>query len=178
MPPPDAETVQVIPGSELIWKITPRPENSAKVWLEPMKGAQTNQGEIVAEHYKFYFILSWTVLCILHICYAIKWAGEEHRSNSSNRQSPQTWHPCTGEWRYWYVVWFRFQQNLKCFLSWWLSFYVHAHLFRFGKCREEKTGGKATHGPEKSLQINRGMENQASQPRTIMCYLCCIANVF
>lgn len=33
MPPPDAETVQVIPGSELIWKITPRPENSAKVWL-------------------------------------------------------------------------------------------------------------------------------------------------
>lgn len=31
MPPPDAETVQVIPGSELIWKITPRPENSAKV---------------------------------------------------------------------------------------------------------------------------------------------------
>lgn len=34
MPPPDAETVQVIPGSELIWKITPRPENSAKVWLE------------------------------------------------------------------------------------------------------------------------------------------------
>lgn len=37
MPPPDAETVQVIPGSELIWKITPRPENSAKVqedWRE------------------------------------------------------------------------------------------------------------------------------------------------
>lgn len=33
MPPPDAETVQVIPGSELIWKITPRPENSAKVGL-------------------------------------------------------------------------------------------------------------------------------------------------
>lgn len=31
MPPPDAETVQVIPGSELIWKITPRPGNSAKV---------------------------------------------------------------------------------------------------------------------------------------------------
>lgn len=31
MPPPDAETVQVIPGSELIWKITPRPHNSAKV---------------------------------------------------------------------------------------------------------------------------------------------------
>ncbi|XP_034039799.1 oxysterol-binding protein-related protein 1 [Thalassophryne amazonica] len=29
MPPPDAETVQVIPGSELIWKISPRPDNSA-----------------------------------------------------------------------------------------------------------------------------------------------------
>ncbi|XP_074545061.1 oxysterol-binding protein-related protein 1-like isoform X2 [Halichoeres trimaculatus] len=32
IPPPDAETVQVIPGSELIWKITPRPENSAKFY--------------------------------------------------------------------------------------------------------------------------------------------------
>ncbi|KAM6919500.1 oxysterol-binding protein-related protein 1-like [Lycodopsis pacificus] len=32
MPPPDAETVQVIPGSELIWKITPRPDNSAKFY--------------------------------------------------------------------------------------------------------------------------------------------------
>ncbi|XP_045908692.1 oxysterol-binding protein-related protein 1-like isoform X2 [Micropterus dolomieu] len=32
MPPPDAETVMVIPGSELIWKITPRPENSAKFY--------------------------------------------------------------------------------------------------------------------------------------------------
>lgn len=31
IPPPEAETVQIIPGSELIWKITPRPENSAKV---------------------------------------------------------------------------------------------------------------------------------------------------
>lgn len=47
MPPPDAETVQVIPGSELIWKITPRPENSAKVWLEPMKGDQTNRGRLL-----------------------------------------------------------------------------------------------------------------------------------
>lgn len=34
MPPPDTETVQVIPGSELIWKITPRPENSSKVQKE------------------------------------------------------------------------------------------------------------------------------------------------
>ncbi|XP_068427098.1 oxysterol-binding protein-related protein 1-like [Clinocottus analis] len=32
MPLPDAETVQVIPGSELIWKITPRPDNSAKFY--------------------------------------------------------------------------------------------------------------------------------------------------
>ncbi|XP_041804957.1 oxysterol-binding protein-related protein 1-like isoform X2 [Chelmon rostratus] len=32
MPPPDAETVQVIPGSELLWKITPRPDNSAKFY--------------------------------------------------------------------------------------------------------------------------------------------------
>uniref|UniRef100_A0A8C4NLW2 Oxysterol-binding protein n=1 Tax=Dicentrarchus labrax TaxID=13489 RepID=A0A8C4NLW2_DICLA len=32
MPPPEAETVQVIPGSELIWKITPRPDNSAKFY--------------------------------------------------------------------------------------------------------------------------------------------------
>ena len=31
MPPPDAETVQVIPGSELIWRIAPRPDNSAQV---------------------------------------------------------------------------------------------------------------------------------------------------
>uniref|UniRef100_A0A3Q3XLD3 Oxysterol-binding protein n=1 Tax=Mola mola TaxID=94237 RepID=A0A3Q3XLD3_MOLML len=32
MPPPDAETVQVISGSELIWKITPRPKHSAKYY--------------------------------------------------------------------------------------------------------------------------------------------------
>ncbi|XP_077413203.1 oxysterol-binding protein-related protein 1-like isoform X2 [Vanacampus margaritifer] len=31
MPPPDAETVQVILGSELVWKITPRPHNSAEL---------------------------------------------------------------------------------------------------------------------------------------------------
>ncbi len=31
MPPPEAETVQVIPGSELIWRISPRPDNSGKV---------------------------------------------------------------------------------------------------------------------------------------------------
>ena len=34
MPPPDAETVQVIPGSELIWRIAPRPDNSAQVSRE------------------------------------------------------------------------------------------------------------------------------------------------
>ncbi|XP_063741965.1 oxysterol-binding protein-related protein 1-like isoform X2 [Eleginops maclovinus] len=32
VPPPDAEAVTVIPGSELIWKITPRPDNSAKFY--------------------------------------------------------------------------------------------------------------------------------------------------
>uniref|UniRef100_A0AAQ4R8E0 Oxysterol-binding protein n=1 Tax=Gasterosteus aculeatus aculeatus TaxID=481459 RepID=A0AAQ4R8E0_GASAC len=32
MPPPDAETVPVVPGSELIWKITPRPGNSAQFY--------------------------------------------------------------------------------------------------------------------------------------------------
>uniref|UniRef100_A0A4W4EGS0 Oxysterol-binding protein n=1 Tax=Electrophorus electricus TaxID=8005 RepID=A0A4W4EGS0_ELEEL len=32
MPPPEVETVEVIPGSELIWKIAPRPENSAQIW--------------------------------------------------------------------------------------------------------------------------------------------------
>lgn len=35
MPPPNAETVQVIPGSELIWKITPRPHNSSQVRKGP-----------------------------------------------------------------------------------------------------------------------------------------------
>ncbi|KAL6104605.1 osbpl1a [Pungitius sinensis] len=32
VPPPEAETVLVIPGSELIWKITPRPSNSAQFY--------------------------------------------------------------------------------------------------------------------------------------------------
>ncbi len=31
MPPPEAETVRVISGSELIWRISPRPDNSGKV---------------------------------------------------------------------------------------------------------------------------------------------------
>lgn len=31
MPIPESETVQVIPGSELLWRITPRPENTAQV---------------------------------------------------------------------------------------------------------------------------------------------------
>uniref|UniRef100_H2RXS5 Oxysterol-binding protein n=1 Tax=Takifugu rubripes TaxID=31033 RepID=H2RXS5_TAKRU len=42
MPPPDAETVQVIPGSELIWKITPRPENSAKFYAFSTFAMQLN----------------------------------------------------------------------------------------------------------------------------------------
>lgn len=31
MPPPDTETVQAIPGSELVWRIAPRPDNYAEV---------------------------------------------------------------------------------------------------------------------------------------------------
>lgn len=37
MPPPEAETVQVIAGSELIWRISPRPENSAQVRVRVRK---------------------------------------------------------------------------------------------------------------------------------------------
>ncbi|XP_065810159.1 oxysterol-binding protein-related protein 1-like isoform X1 [Labrus bergylta] len=45
MPPPDAETVQVIPGSELIWKITPRPENSAKFYAFSKFAMHLNEHE-------------------------------------------------------------------------------------------------------------------------------------
>ncbi|XP_037538132.1 oxysterol-binding protein-related protein 1 [Nematolebias whitei] len=43
IPPPDAETVQVIPGSELIWKITPRPENSSKFYAFSTFTLQLNE---------------------------------------------------------------------------------------------------------------------------------------
>ncbi|XP_041847233.1 oxysterol-binding protein-related protein 1-like [Melanotaenia boesemani] len=43
MPPPDAETVQVIPGSELIWKITPRPDNSSKFYAFSTFAMQLNE---------------------------------------------------------------------------------------------------------------------------------------
>ncbi|KAF7222495.1 oxysterol-binding protein-related protein 1 [Nothobranchius furzeri] len=43
MPPPDAETVQVIPGSELIWKITPRPGNSPKFYAFSTFAMQLNE---------------------------------------------------------------------------------------------------------------------------------------
>ncbi|XP_019734742.1 oxysterol-binding protein-related protein 2-like isoform X3 [Hippocampus comes] len=43
MPPPDAETVQVIPGSELIWKITPRPNDSAKFYAFSTFAMQLNE---------------------------------------------------------------------------------------------------------------------------------------
>uniref|UniRef100_A0A665V140 Oxysterol-binding protein n=1 Tax=Echeneis naucrates TaxID=173247 RepID=A0A665V140_ECHNA len=43
MPLPDAETVQVIPGSELIWKITPRPDNSAKFYAFSTFAMQLNE---------------------------------------------------------------------------------------------------------------------------------------
>ncbi|XP_062260025.1 oxysterol-binding protein-related protein 1-like isoform X2 [Platichthys flesus] len=45
MPLPDAETVQVIPGSELIWKITPRPENSAKFYAFSTFAMELNELE-------------------------------------------------------------------------------------------------------------------------------------
>ncbi|XP_071773109.1 oxysterol-binding protein-related protein 1-like isoform X1 [Centroberyx gerrardi] len=43
MPPPDAETVQVIPGSELIWRIAPRPDNSAKFYAFTTFTMQLNE---------------------------------------------------------------------------------------------------------------------------------------
>ncbi|KAK7945605.1 hypothetical protein WMY93_001333 [Mugilogobius chulae] len=45
MPPPEVETVQVIPGSELIWKITPRPENSSKYYAFSTFAMQLNELE-------------------------------------------------------------------------------------------------------------------------------------
>lgn len=56
MPPPDAETVQVIPGSDLIWKITPRPENSSQVredWREwrPVFTSDKEKSGIIASYF-------------------------------------------------------------------------------------------------------------------------------
>ncbi|XP_041954659.1 oxysterol-binding protein-related protein 1-like isoform X2 [Alosa sapidissima] len=45
MPVPDAETVQVIPGSELIWRICPRPENSAQFYAFSTFAMQLNELE-------------------------------------------------------------------------------------------------------------------------------------
>ncbi|XP_072297644.1 oxysterol-binding protein-related protein 1-like isoform X2 [Eucyclogobius newberryi] len=45
MSPPEAETVQVIPGSELIWKITPRPENSSTYYAFSTFAMQLNELE-------------------------------------------------------------------------------------------------------------------------------------
>lgn len=126
MPPLDAETVQVIPGSELIWKITPRPDNSAKVGGGDRRdgGRSIWNMKIWINCYlwKYYlfvashpctvclkskccadFILSVAVLCILHVRHAVKWTREEHgRRYATHRQSPQTWHSRYGEWRYRY----------------------------------------------------------------------------
>ncbi|XP_016898081.1 oxysterol-binding protein-related protein 1-like isoform X2 [Cynoglossus semilaevis] len=49
MPPPSTETVQVIPGSELIWKITPRPENSPKFYAFSTFAMQLNELEKTME---------------------------------------------------------------------------------------------------------------------------------
>ncbi|KAK9979954.1 hypothetical protein ABG768_013357 [Culter alburnus] len=43
MPPPEAETVQVIPGSELIWRISPRPDNSGKYYAFTSFALQLNE---------------------------------------------------------------------------------------------------------------------------------------
>ncbi|XP_062338482.1 oxysterol-binding protein-related protein 1 isoform X2 [Osmerus eperlanus] len=45
MPLPDAETVQLIPGSELIWRISPRPENSAEFYAFSTFAMQLNELE-------------------------------------------------------------------------------------------------------------------------------------
>ena len=39
MPMPDSESVFVIPGSVLLWRIAPRPPNSAQVSLGPVEAA-------------------------------------------------------------------------------------------------------------------------------------------
>uniref|UniRef100_A0A3Q0SBX1 Oxysterol-binding protein n=1 Tax=Amphilophus citrinellus TaxID=61819 RepID=A0A3Q0SBX1_AMPCI len=49
MPPPDTETVQVIPGSDLIWKITPRPANSAKFYAFSTFAMQLNELDKIME---------------------------------------------------------------------------------------------------------------------------------
>ncbi|XP_061110524.1 oxysterol-binding protein-related protein 1-like isoform X1 [Conger conger] len=43
MPPPEAETVQVIPGSELLWRIAPRPENYAEMYAFSTFAMQLNE---------------------------------------------------------------------------------------------------------------------------------------
>ncbi|KAK3545931.1 hypothetical protein QTP70_016970 [Hemibagrus guttatus] len=45
MPPPEAETVQVILGSELVWRISPRPENSAQYYAFSTFAMQLNELE-------------------------------------------------------------------------------------------------------------------------------------
>lgn len=101
MPPPDAETVQVIPGSELIWKITPRPHNSAKVGeqLRELKRAAALCGLTV------FVLISLPVLCLLHVRHVPERASQEHGGRRpSDRQSPQTGHPGHGDGRHWYSV--------------------------------------------------------------------------
>ncbi|ROL46743.1 Oxysterol-binding protein-related protein 1 [Anabarilius grahami] len=43
MPPPEAETVQVIQGSELIWRTSPRPDNSGKYYAFTSFALQLNE---------------------------------------------------------------------------------------------------------------------------------------
>ncbi|XP_023671311.1 oxysterol-binding protein-related protein 1 [Paramormyrops kingsleyae] len=45
MPIPESETVPVIPGSELLWRITPRPENTAQMYAFSTFAMQLNELE-------------------------------------------------------------------------------------------------------------------------------------
>uniref|UniRef100_A0A8C7G289 Oxysterol-binding protein n=1 Tax=Oncorhynchus kisutch TaxID=8019 RepID=A0A8C7G289_ONCKI len=45
MPLPDGDTVQIIPGSELIWRIVPRPDNSAQFYAFSTFAMQLNELE-------------------------------------------------------------------------------------------------------------------------------------
>ncbi|XP_073778367.1 oxysterol-binding protein-related protein 1 isoform X3 [Danio rerio] len=49
MPPPEAETVQLIPGSELIWRISPRPDNSGKYYAFTTFALQLNELDVEME---------------------------------------------------------------------------------------------------------------------------------
>lgn len=115
---------------------------------------------VTAEHF-LAILLFLAVLCIFRICDAPKRAGEKHGgSYASNRQSPQTWHPRHGEWRYRYHITITEVLIISCRKKLWWYEISYSCFFRFGKRREEETWGKTENGSEKSHQIHRGMENK------------------